>query len=67
MRKEIVVYAGLTRVTEEQTVYNTQLRNIGRAKSIVCPTNATVGSETALLRITFPRSRVSGGLLFYRY
>jgi len=30
------------------SVYNTQLRNIGRAKCIVCPTNHTVGRESAL-------------------
>jgi len=29
-------------------VYNVQLRNIGRAKCIVCPTNPTVGRATAL-------------------
>ena len=34
MRKEIVVYAGLTRVTEEQTVYNKQLRNIGIGQNL---------------------------------
>jgi len=30
------------------SVYNVQLRNIGRAKCIVCPTNPTVGRATAL-------------------
>jgi len=30
------------------SVYNIQLRNIDRAKYIVCPTNSTVGSATAL-------------------
>ena len=31
------------------SVYNVHLRNIGRAKCIVCPTNPTVGRATALL------------------
>jgi len=31
------------------SVNSKQLRNIGRAKCIVCPTNPTVGRATALL------------------
>jgi len=30
------------------SVYNIRLRNIGRTKCIVCPTNPTVGTATAL-------------------
>ena len=30
------------------SVYNVQLKYIGRAKCIVCPTNPTVGRATAL-------------------
>jgi len=43
--------SGSSNFNEKQatlSVYNMQLRNIGRAKCIVCPTNRTVGRATAL-------------------
>jgi len=37
------------------SVYNMQLRNIGKAKFIVCPRNPTVARATPNLPIKFPR------------
>jgi len=42
------------------SVYNVQLRNTGRAKCIVCPTNPTVGRATALPAHYVPTPLVAG-------